>query len=103
VGWAIGIEMGEVFANAFQSNVAAAGEVIEGALLDAHRAVGVGWCKRCDDAVQAGFARSGLTGSPQHRCPNDGHKVDDVMIVVPADAADVQRALRSDRRPSLAS
>jgi hypothetical protein len=84
-----------VVANAFQSNVAVGGEVIETALLEANRAVAVGWCKGCHDVVQLKFGRSGLTGSRELRCPNDNRKADDPLIVVSADAADVQQALRA--------
>lgn len=95
VGWAIGIEMGDAFANAFQSSVAAGGEVAEKALLEAGRAVGVARCRHCNEVVELRFRPSGLTGSPQHRCPNDDHKVDDPTLVVPADVPDTIAALRA--------
>jgi Zn finger protein HypA/HybF involved in hydrogenase expression len=94
-GWAIGIEMGDAFARAFASNVAVGGEVVETALLEANRATGVAWCKRCHDIVQLRFTKSGLTGSTQLRCPGCDHKIDDPFLVVPADAAELQQTLRS--------
>lgn len=98
VGWALGIEMGDAFAKRFQSGVAAGGEVVENALLEANRAVGVAWCKSCRDVVQLRYGKSGLTGSPQLRCPADNRKIDDPMLVVPADAHGLQEALRQQRR-----
>jgi hypothetical protein len=97
-GWALGIEMGDAFAKAFQSNVAVGGEVVEAALLEAGRATGVAWCKRCRDVVQLRFGKSTWTASPELRCPGCNHKVDDPFLVVPADAAELQRALRSQLR-----
>ncbi|HET9681958.1 MAG TPA: hypothetical protein VFP19_07960 [Candidatus Limnocylindrales bacterium] len=94
VGWAIGIEMGDAFATAFQSSVAAGGEVTEQALLDAGRAVGVARCNHCHEVVELRYSRSGLTGSAQHHCPTDGHKVDKPTLVVPGDVPDAMEAIR---------
>ena len=98
VGWALGIEMGDAFAKGFQSSVAAGGEVVEALLLEAERAVGVSWCKSCRDVVQLRYGKSGLTGSPQLRCPADNRKIEDRILVVPADAPRLQEALRSQPR-----
>jgi hypothetical protein len=97
LGWAIGIEMGETFAKAFQSNVAIGGEVVETALLAEDRAVGVGWCKKCHEVVPLRFCRSGLTGSRELHCPNDDRKVDDAVFAVPSDADEAQAAMRMQR------
>ncbi len=97
-GWALGIEMGDVFAKSFQSNVAVGGEVVEAALLGAGRATGVAWCKRCRDVAQLRFGKSAWTASPELRCPRCNHKVDHPFLVVPADAAQLQQALRSQLR-----
>jgi hypothetical protein len=97
-GWALGIEMGDAFARAFQSNVAVGGEVVEAALLGANRATGVAYCKRCHDVVQLRFGKSTWTQSPELRCPGCNHKVDHPFLVVPADAAELQEALRSQLR-----
>jgi hypothetical protein len=98
IGWALGIEMGDAFARAFQSNVAVGGEVVEDALLAANRAVGVAWCKHCRDVVQLRYGLSGITASRELRCPADNRKVDDPYLVVPADAAQLQQALRAQLR-----
>jgi hypothetical protein len=98
VGWAIGIEMGDAFAKGFESSVKAGGEAIEKLLLEAGRAVGVGWCKGCHDVVQLRLGRSGLTGWPELRCPADNKKADEPVLIVPADALAVQQALRSAGR-----
>jgi hypothetical protein len=37
-------------------------------------------------------------GAPQLRCPADNRKVDDPILAVPADAAEVQQALRARLR-----
>lgn len=97
-GWAMGIEMGDAFARSFASSVAAGGEVVEAALLAANRASGVAWCKRCHDVVQLTFGKSTWTGSPELRCPGCNHKIDNPFLVVPADAAPLQEALRSQLR-----
>lgn len=97
-GWAMGIEMGDAFASAFASNVAVGGEVVEAALLEADRATGVAWCKRCHDVVQLVFGKSTWTASPELRCPGCNHKIDNPFLVVPADAAALQESLRSQLR-----
>ena len=97
-GWALGIEMGDTFAKAFQSNVAVGGEVVEAALLEAGRATGVAWCKRDHDVVQLRLGKSTWTASPELRCPGCNQKMDQPFLVVPADAAELQEALRSQLR-----
>jgi hypothetical protein len=96
--WALGLEMGDAFAMSFQRSFAVQGEEMETLLLQAGRAVGVGWCKRCRDVVQLRVGRSGLTSSRELRCPNDDQKVGDATIVVPADAPATQETLRRIRR-----
>ena len=98
IGWAIGIEMGDVFAKQFQSNVAVGGEVIEDALLAAGRAVAVGRCKKCHDVVQFTYGLSGITKSRELKCPTDHHKADEPVFVVPADVSDAMAALRAQPR-----
>lgn len=95
-GWALGIEMGDTFARAFQSNVAVGGEVVEAALLEAGRAIGVAYCKRCHEVVQLRYGKSTWTASPELRCPGCDHKIDHPFLVVPADATGFQHALRSE-------
>jgi Zn finger protein HypA/HybF involved in hydrogenase expression len=90
--------MGDTFAKAFQSNVAVGGEVVETALLEAKRATGVAWCKRCKDVVQLQFGKSTWTASTELRCPGCNHKIDDPFLVVPADASELQEALRRQLR-----
>jgi hypothetical protein len=97
-GWALGIEMGDAFAKAFASNVAVGGEVVEAALLEANRATGVAYCKRCHDVEQLRFGKSTWTASPELRCPGCDHKIEHPFLVVPADAAELQETLRSQLR-----
>jgi hypothetical protein len=94
VGWALGIEMGDGFGVGFKSGMAAPGEAMETTLLKAGRAVALAWCKKCHAVVTLDLGASGLTGSRQLRCPTDGRKADDSLIVVPSKAAAARRALQ---------
>jgi uncharacterized membrane protein YgcG len=95
VAWALGIEMGDGFAVGYGGGTSTAGQRLEGWLVGAGRAVVLAWCDRCRDVVQLRPQASGSTAIGDLRCPADGRKGKDPLIVVPSDVAWVEQAVRS--------
>jgi hypothetical protein len=89
IGAALDLDVLEGLAAGVAGASGAAGEQLRHTLQAQGRAVALGWCPRCHDAVPL---------DARLRCVDDGKKVRDVVLVVPEDLPLTQSWLRSRAR-----
>lgn len=85
IGAALDLDILEGLAAGFAGASEAAGEQLRHTLQAEGRAVALGWCPRCHDAVPLDM---------RLRCVDDGKKARDVVLVVPEDLPMTQARLR---------